>query len=66
MMAVQYMVALCRNYVDAKTSGESLLYKNLCSKLLSWLMKVANANPKYGKYTNLVLMENTYYIVEEL
>ena len=67
MMAIRYMLSLCSVNCCKKTSDKTLIYEGIVAKVLAWLTNVANANPsKYGKYANLVLLENSFYILEEL
>ena len=65
--AIRYMLTICKSNCCRKLSGETLIYEGIVSKLITWLVNISGANPaKYGKYTNLVLMENTFFILEEM
>ena len=67
IMVIRYMLSLCKINICKKTSDKTLIYNGIVAKVLTWLANVANANPgKYGKYSNLFLMENSFYILEEL
>lgn len=66
MDAIRYMFSLCSTKFCPKTSGDSIISEAICSKVLVWLDRVVKSNPKNSKYVNLVLLENSFYICEEL
>ena len=42
-----------------------MIYNGIYSKLVRWIVTIARSNPqKYGKYANLVIMENTFFLLE--
>ena len=64
-LAIKYMVASCNTLICTKTSGDQLIYNGIYSKLVRWILTIARSNPqKYGKYANLVIMENTFFLLE--
>ena len=60
------MFTLCSTKFCPKTSGDTIISEAICSKVLVWLDQVVKSNPKNSKYVNLVLLENSFYICEEL
>ena len=67
MLAVKYIFANCRSFYCVKMSGDTIIYGEIVSKVLNWISQVGQASlNKQGKYTQLMLMENTFYMLDEL
>lgn len=65
MLAVEYcVVGLCGKLpVLTDRLGENLIWHFLLKKLVDWIIKVSQGTPKYS---NLVPMENTFYIMSRI
>ena len=63
MLVVEYLVASCNLVCDQKVGGYDIIKKSLVLKICDWLLAVSNRDPKY---TNLVQMENTFWMMEEI
>ena len=63
MLVVEYLVASCNLVCDQKVGGYDIIKKSLVLKICDWLLAVSNRDPKY---TNLVQMENTFWMMDEI
>ena len=63
LFVVEYFIANCNQICDGKIGGYAIINRDLVMKTYTWLFAVSRKEPKY---TNLVLMENTYWMLEEM
>lgn len=63
LFVVEYFIANCNQICDGKIGGYTIINRDLVMKTYTWLFAVSRKEPKY---TNLVLMENTYWMLEEM
>ena len=65
-LALSLMLAMNSAYVSPKTSGEEIIQASMWRKVLTWLDQVCSANPKQAKYRSLVVLENSFYLLDGL
>ena len=63
MLVVEYFIANCNQICDPKMGGIDIIYKGPVWETYRWLLGVSQ---KESKYTSLVQMENTFWMLEEM
>ena len=63
MLVTEYLVASCNLVCDQNVGGYDIIKKCLILKTFDWLLAVSTRDPKY---TSLVQMENTFWMMEEI
>jgi len=65
MLAIQFFTTVCSSFQSVKHGGVAILAKQVIVQALQWLQIKAETKGK-EKYTNLVVMENTCFMLQEL
>ena len=60
---IEYLIASSNLVSDQRVGGYDIIKKCVVLKTCEWLLAVSTRDPKY---TNLVQMENTFWMIEEI
>ena len=63
MFVLEYFIANCNQICDRQLGGYGIIKQDLVLKTYMWVLGVSQKEPKY---TKLVLMENTHWMLEDL
>ena len=68
IIVIEYMTkGLCSTIERAEKAWDNtLIQDSLMERLISWLKDIVVKDEKQSKYASLVLMENTFFMLEEL